>query len=126
MPSATLTCRRGEETAFFERYRLDRDPAVRNALAERFMPLARHLANRYPSGAEREDVLQVAALALVEAVDRFDPNRGGRTPRGRSAESGALIQRLATRSPPRPSSLRRRVPRSPTARLRPAPTREAA
>jgi RNA polymerase sigma-B factor len=43
---------------------------------ERFMPLALHLARRYPSGAEREDVAQVAALALVKAVDRFDPEMG--------------------------------------------------
>jgi RNA polymerase sigma-B factor len=68
--------RLGDEHLVFERYRRDRDPALRNALVERFMPLARHLARRYPSGAEREDVLQVASLALVKAVERFDPGRG--------------------------------------------------
>jgi RNA polymerase sigma-B factor len=67
---------RGDEHVLFERYRRDRDPALRNALVERFMPLARHLARRYPAGAEREDVLQVASLALVKAVERFDPHRG--------------------------------------------------
>ena len=50
-------------------------PAIRDALIERFMPLARHLARRYPAGA-REDLLQVASLALVKAVDRFDPDQG--------------------------------------------------
>ena len=68
--------RPGEEHELFRRYRRDRDPALRNALIERYMPLARHLARRYPSGSEREDVTQVAALALVKAVDRFDPDNG--------------------------------------------------
>jgi RNA polymerase sigma-B factor len=71
-----VTCRRGEEHAFFERLRRHREPAVREALIERFMPLARHLARRYPAGAERDDLVQVASLALVKAVDRFDPAQG--------------------------------------------------
>lgn len=71
--TSTLSCRRGDEHAWFRRLRRDREPAVRDALVERFMPLALHLARRYPSGAERDDVAQVAALALVKAVDRFDP-----------------------------------------------------
>jgi RNA polymerase sigma-B factor len=60
----------------FRRYRLDREPAVRDALIARFMTLARYLARRYPVAAEREDLTQVAALALITAVDRFDPERG--------------------------------------------------
>src|SRR3954452_13543700 len=76
LESPALLVRRGEEHALFRRYRRDREPAVRNALVERFMPLARHLARRYPAGAEREDVVQVASLALVKAVDRFDPTQG--------------------------------------------------
>ena len=51
-------------------------PAVRDALITRFLPLALHLARRYPSGRESDDVVQVASLALVKAVDRFDPDRG--------------------------------------------------
>jgi RNA polymerase sigma-B factor len=64
------------EHAAFRRYARDRDPALRDALVERYMPLARHLARRYPSGDEDEDVLQVAALALVKAIERYDPERG--------------------------------------------------
>jgi RNA polymerase sigma-B factor len=67
---------RGGEHALFREYLRERDPDLRNALVERYMPLARHLARRYPAGGEREDVLQVAMLALVKAVDRFDPDRG--------------------------------------------------
>jgi RNA polymerase sigma-B factor len=59
-----------------ERYHRERDPRDRDALVERMLPLARHLAHRYGSGSEREDVEQVANLALVKAIDRFDPGRG--------------------------------------------------
>jgi RNA polymerase sigma-B factor len=71
-----VICRRGEETALFRRYRQTGEPAVRDALIARFTPLAAHLARRYPSGRESEDVGQVAALALIKAVDRFDPDHG--------------------------------------------------
>ena len=76
MQTENVICRRGQEDALFRRYRRNREPAVRDALIARFMPLAAHLARRYPSGRESEDVSQVAALALVKAVDRFDPDRG--------------------------------------------------
>jgi len=75
-PSAPPGRRQGGEHALFREYARERDPVLRNALIERYMPLARHLSRRYPVGGEREDVLQVAMLALVKAVDRFDPDRG--------------------------------------------------
>ncbi len=40
------------------------------------MPLAQHLARRYSTRSEDDDVLQVAAIGLIKAVDRFDPDRG--------------------------------------------------
>jgi RNA polymerase sigma-B factor len=50
---------------------------VREELAERFMPLVRRLAARYRGGREPfEDLVQVASLGLVKAIDRFDPERG--------------------------------------------------
>jgi RNA polymerase sigma-B factor len=68
---------RPDERALFARHRRHPDPALREALVERFLPLARQLALRYegPSHAY-EDVFQVACLALVKAVDRFEPERG--------------------------------------------------
>src|SRR5438105_12840254 len=45
-------------------------------LLQRWEPLARHLAGRYTGAAEREDLEQVARLALLQAARRFDPARG--------------------------------------------------
>jgi RNA polymerase sigma-B factor len=60
----------------FARYRRDRDPKDLEALVLRFLPLSRHLARRYATSDERDDLEQVAALALVKAIERFDPDRG--------------------------------------------------
>jgi RNA polymerase sigma-B factor len=58
-----ICARRGEERA-------------REELITRFMPLARSLALRYQrSGEPLDDLLQVASLGLVKAIDRFDPAR---------------------------------------------------
>ena len=44
---------------------------------ERFLPLARKLARRYMSSSEPyDDLVQVASLGLVKAVERFDPSKG--------------------------------------------------
>ena len=44
---------------------------------ERFLPLARRLVRRFErTGEPIEDLMQVASLGLVKAVDRFEPERG--------------------------------------------------
>jgi RNA polymerase sigma-B factor len=61
----------------FDRWRLRGDQRAREALIEQFLPLARKLAARYiRSGEPYDDLVQVASLGLVKAVDRFDPSRG--------------------------------------------------
>jgi len=63
--------------ALFSRWHGTRDPSARAALIERHLPLARSLARRYRYTPQPlEDLEQVASLALVKAVDRFDPAWG--------------------------------------------------
>ncbi len=67
---------RSEELALFGRLIREGDRSARDALLERFMPLARNLAQRYRAAEDIEDLEQVAAIGLVKAIDRFDPERG--------------------------------------------------
>jgi RNA polymerase sigma-B factor len=66
-----------EERALFARLAADRnDKHAREALIARFMPLARSLALRYQrSGEPIDDLLQVASLGLIKAIDGFDTGR---------------------------------------------------
>lgn len=68
--------KRREDMELLRRYGETRDPATRERLVERFMPLARSLALRYRNGGEpTEDLIQVANLGLLKAIDRFEPER---------------------------------------------------
>ncbi len=53
------------------------DRQARETLIAEHLPLARALARRYRRGGEPlDDLVQVASLGLIKAVDRFDPERG--------------------------------------------------
>lgn len=57
-------------------YALTRDRALREELLARYDSFAVRLARTFSSRREdREDLVQVARLGLIHAVDRFDPNR---------------------------------------------------
>ena len=65
------------ETELLSRYAETRDPALKEELVHRFLPLARSLALRYRGSSEDiEDLIQVASLGLVKALDGFDLERG--------------------------------------------------
>jgi RNA polymerase sigma-B factor len=73
----TRSVRARETELLFERWQKYHDRTARDELVERFLPLARKLARRYNVGHEPfDDLLQVASLGLVKAVDRFDCARG--------------------------------------------------
>jgi RNA polymerase sigma-B factor len=66
-----------EDRALFERLADERDPVDREILVQRFLPLARSLAQRYVrSGEAFDDVFQVACIGLINAIDRYDVSRG--------------------------------------------------
>jgi RNA polymerase sigma-B factor len=65
------------ERRLLSRYYENRDEATKRELVERLSPLARSLAARYRGGTEPlDDLVQVAMLGLVKAIDGFDPTMG--------------------------------------------------
>jgi RNA polymerase sigma-B factor len=61
----------------FEAWQQNRDEVAREELIERYLPLARKLASRYARSNEPfEDLVQVASVGLIKAVERFDLSHG--------------------------------------------------
>lgn len=74
---ASRRLERADTRALFARCREHRDGAAREILVHRFLPLAHEVARRYQRLDEPlDDLVQVASLGLVKAIDRFDPARG--------------------------------------------------
>jgi RNA polymerase sigma-B factor len=78
MPGQRLDRAASEDVVqLFKRWQEHDDRSAQEALVRRFMPLARSLARRYDRSSEPfEDLLQVAYVGLLKALDRFDPERG--------------------------------------------------
>jgi RNA polymerase sigma-B factor len=75
-PTEDRATRAQEDRRLLVRYHREGDPAAREQLVARFLPLARQLARRYQRGGEQlDDLIQVASLGLLKAIDRFDPAR---------------------------------------------------
>jgi RNA polymerase sigma-B factor len=61
----------------FAEYRKTQDRALRNQLIEDHRWLAVHCARRFDrKGEPLDDLIQVAMLGVLKAIDRFDPDRG--------------------------------------------------
>jgi RNA polymerase sigma-B factor len=61
----------------FARHRATDDPAVVEELVLRYEPLVRSVARRYHArGEPLDDLVQVANVGLLKAIQRFDPDRG--------------------------------------------------
>ena len=61
-------------------YILSRDPRLKDEIVKRFLPLVRYVASRmsvkFHAGLEFDDILSFGVLGLLDAVDRFEPERG--------------------------------------------------
>lgn len=67
----------GDEARLWRSFKETGDRKAREELVRRNMPFAKRLALRYRGASESfDDLLQVANLGLLNAVDRFDPERG--------------------------------------------------
>ena len=65
------------EKDLFLEYRKTKDPSLRNKIVEDHMYMVDILISKYRNkGVEYDDLYQVASLALISAVDRFDPEKG--------------------------------------------------
>jgi RNA polymerase sigma-B factor len=68
---------RVDENTLLRRYHESGDLDARRQLIEQSMPLVRSLAARYSYRGELfEDLVQVGAIGLIKAIDRFDSERG--------------------------------------------------
>ena len=61
----------------FLKYRETKDPKLRNRIVEDHMYMVDILISKYLNkGVEYDDLYQVASMALISAVERFDPDKG--------------------------------------------------
>src|ERR1700712_4067370 len=67
----------GHEKELWRRMKRERDQRAREELVKIYMPMARRMAGRYAGVVEPyDDLVQVASLGLLNAIDRYDLDRG--------------------------------------------------
>lgn len=68
---------KGAQDALVARYIHSRDPDLRDEVVRVYLPAARSVARKFAGrGVDEDDLFQVASLAMVKALDRFDPEKG--------------------------------------------------
>lgn len=76
-PHGAASARLAHDLRLLRAYHETGDKRARDELVARFMPLARQLARRYQRGNEPlDDLVQVASLGLIKAIDRYSLDRG--------------------------------------------------
>jgi RNA polymerase sigma factor for flagellar operon FliA len=64
----------------WETYMASPEPHLKDEIVKRFLPLVRYVAARmsvkFPTGLDFDDILSFGVLGLLDAIDRFEPNRG--------------------------------------------------
>jgi len=66
-----------EDKILLRKYHEEGDLQAREKLIEQYMSLVRSLARRYSyRGEQLEDLVQIGAIGLIKAIDRFDLDRG--------------------------------------------------
>jgi RNA polymerase sigma-B factor len=72
----TTAARATRERELLRRYHVAGDAAARDELAQEMLPLARSLAGRYAGrGEPLDDLVQVACIGIMKAIDGFDLGR---------------------------------------------------
>jgi RNA polymerase sigma-B factor len=80
--SADLLARRSarhrarcDDDRLFRLYARSPSPATREAIVQRYLGLAHYVARQYAGGREPlDDLVQVATVALLNAIERYDPD----------------------------------------------------
>jgi RNA polymerase sigma-B factor len=69
--------KRSEEAHLLRSYATTRDPALKERLVHRYLPLARSVARRFDTHrVPFDDLFQVASIGLLKSIERYDPDRG--------------------------------------------------
>lgn len=75
--STLIKSRRGDTAELLRIYSGNRDPKILDELTKSFQPLVRFLANKFVGKGEPiEDLVSLGNIGLINAIERFDPNRG--------------------------------------------------
>lgn len=66
-----------DDAELFLQYINTKEVSYRNAIVSKYMQLAEFLTRKFTNrGVEYDDIYQVACVALIKAVERFDPEKG--------------------------------------------------